>query len=84
MKNKKKAEYLALSACKKKGGRRCEVEISYYNQCAVIVLGNEAVSSSSAASLDEAKIRGIDKCIQAGDTNCEIYFSECSLPERIR
>ncbi|TCF54863.1 hypothetical protein MCC10113_2104 [Bifidobacterium longum subsp. longum] len=84
MNRKRNAEKLALSACKRKGGARCEIEITYYNQCAAIVLGSQAFNSSSAASLEEAKRRGIDKCTQAGDKECTVYFSECSFPERIR
>ena len=84
MNRKRSAEKSALSACKRKGGTRCQIEITYYNQCAAIILGRRAFNSSSAASLEEAKSRGINKCTQAGDDECAIYFSDCSLPERVR
>lgn len=84
MSRKRDAEKYAISECRKKGGANCKIEITYHNQCAAIVLGREAFSSSSAASLEEAKSRGIEKCTRAGDSDCGIYFSECSLPERVQ
>lgn len=84
MDKRKTAERLALAACRRKGGTQCKIEISYYNQCAVIALGSKAFSSSSAASLEEAKRLGLEKCSQSGDINCEVHFSECSFPERVR
>lgn len=84
MERKSQAERAALKSCREKGGTRCEIEISYYNQCAVLVWGDNSFNTSGAASEEEAKRRGMDKCTQAGESNCEIFYSGCSIPVRVQ
>jgi len=84
MKNKAQAEKAALKSCRKKGGAKCEVVIAYYNQCAVLIWGDRTISTSGAPSEAQAKQRGIDKCTRADDTNCELVYSGCSLPQHVR
>ncbi len=84
MKREGQASKSALQACKKKGGTQCMVKITYHDQCAVVVTGDKVFGTSSAISVEEAARIGIDWCNGQGDTNCRLYFSDCSLPERIR
>ncbi|WP_157754052.1 DUF4189 domain-containing protein [Lysobacter capsici] len=84
MPNKRKAEKAALAQCKKKGGEHCKVKIAFYNQCAVIVSGDTGHNAASAASIERATELSMETCIKSGDSNCELYFSECSFPVRIR
>ena len=84
MKRKGQAEKSALKACRDKGGKQCEIMIAYHNQCAVLIWGDRTINTSGAASEELAKQRSLDKCNLANDTNCEIFYSGCSLPQRIQ
>lgn len=84
MKRKNQAEREALKACRSKGGTKCEVKISYYNQCAALIWGDHGFNTSSAPSEDQAKQMGMAKCNLAKEENCEVFYSGCSAPERVR
>ena len=78
------AEQIAVSRCKINGGSICEVEISYRNGCAAMVVGHLQHSSNSAPTQNEAVHTGMKVCTDAGDTNCHVYYSDCSPPLRIQ
>ena len=82
MANKRKAEKSALARCREKGGKNCEVDVAFYNQCAVLVTGDSVYNTSRAATIDEASRLGIAEC-EREDVNCRVYYSDCSLPVRI-
>ena len=84
MKNERQAKKSALLACQKKGGNRCTIEITYYNQCAAVVWGKQEFTISSASTKEGAEQRSLEKCIKAGETDCVMYFSDCSLAQRAR
>jgi len=84
LKQKKAAERAALRSCKKKGGTRCEVKLSYYSQCAAMIWGAHGFTINGAATIEKAAEIGIEKCKSAKDPSCEVYFSECSYPERVQ
>jgi hypothetical protein len=81
--NKRMAELGALEDCKNKGGSNCKLQLSYYNQCAAMVVGDRVMNTGSAATLEEAKQMGLSEC-QKDDSNCRVYYSGCSLPERVQ
>lgn len=81
--SKGKAEKAAMAQCRAKGGGGCKVIFAYYNQCAVVVTGNNQHLAQGAATIDEASRLGIEKC-KALDTNCNVYYAECSMAERIQ
>jgi hypothetical protein len=81
---KRDAETNALGDCQSRGGHNCKVEISYYNQCSALVVGDKTHNSGSAATIDKAVQLGIKVCSSGGDINCHAYYSACSLPKRIQ
>lgn len=83
-KRKSQAEKAAIAACKSKGGTHCEVKLAYYSQCAALVWGDNGFNINGASTIDRAAEIGMEKCKQAKDTNCEVYFSDCSYPERVQ
>jgi len=84
MRNKRGAERAALAQCHSTGGGQgCKIELSYFNQCAVIVWGDRKFNTASAETAEEAAERGMRVC-SSGDQNCQIYYSGCSLAERVR
>lgn len=83
MRSKRQAEKAALAQCRSKGGVKCEVDLSFYNQCAVLVTGDRRYLVQGAATVGEASRIGISHCSKT-DSNCHVYHSDCSLAERIQ
>lgn len=82
--SKSDAEQEAIIDCQAKGGAPCAIEVAYDNECAAMVVGHTEHSSNAAATLDEAIHLGMLICNNAGDTNCHVYYSACSLPVRVQ
>ena len=82
--SKRAAEQAALADCQAKGGTQCAIEVAYDNECAAMVIGDKGHNSGAAPTLDRATQLGLDACKKHGDTNCHVYYSACSLPERIQ
>lgn len=82
--SKREALRRAVSDCAAKGGVNCKIEISYDNQCAVVVVGDGGYNASNATTVDKAAELSMKTCRDAGRTNCHVYYSACSLPIRIR
>lgn len=83
--NKKKAEQAAVSECKARGGTRCNVYMTYSNQC--IAAATSEVVSTQATAIDEEAARrdSLAKCSQGSSGKaCRVHYSACSLPVRIR
>ncbi|MGO4262288.1 DUF4189 domain-containing protein [Lysobacter sp. TAB13] len=80
MKSKRLAERAALAACQGKGGKECKVQFSYHNQCGVIVAGAAGYNASAAANVDRATEIGMETCVESGERNCYLYYSDCSPP----
>ena len=73
-----------MQDCQSKGGGNCKIDIAYDNQCAVVVVGNGGYNVPIAETLDKATEIGMKTCRSAGRSNCHVYYSDCSLPVRIR
>jgi hypothetical protein len=84
MPSKRKAEKAALDECRIKGGAKCKIELTYFNQCGVVISGSTGHNTARAASIDRASEIGIDICKKSGDSNCSVYYSECSFPVRVK
>ena len=69
--------------CTRRGGRDCGVKISYYNQCAVLIAADVGYNTASAATIEVAKKGAVSDCRRYGRKNCRVYYSGCSLPERV-
>lgn len=82
MPSKSKAEKAALAQCRAKGSDACKVKLAYYNQCAAIVWGNTGYNTTHAATKERASEIGMQSC-GAEDSNCRVFYADCSLPERI-
>lgn len=77
------AERAAVSQCKAKGGTECEVDLSYANGCAVMLVGDNTHNSNYGASIDEATAKAMKVC-NANDKNCRVFYSGCSLARQVR
>lgn len=81
--SKRQAHKAAIAECNARGGKECEVRIAYHNQCAAIVWGKHKYSTASAETEELAVQIGMRSC-SAADIDCQIYYSDCSLPVQIR
>jgi hypothetical protein len=77
------AEASAIADCRAKGGTSCFVEISYVNGCVAMVVGHERKNVRGAPSKSEAEKAAMAQC-ESNDKGCAVYYSACSLPERIQ
>ncbi|RZA07650.1 MAG: DUF4189 domain-containing protein, partial [Proteobacteria bacterium] len=82
--SKSEAANAALADCAAKGGSPCKLQISYDNQCAVMVVGAKGFNFSNATAIDQARQGAMTVCGANGDASCHVYYSACSLPVRIR
>lgn len=79
--SKSEASRRAINDCKSKGGGTgCQIEIAYYNQCAVLVVDDTASLTARAASIEEASQLGLSKCKAEGGRGCSVYYSACTEP----
>ena len=79
-KSKHEAKRLAMADCMAKGGGgACKVDVTYHNQCAAMVLGENTYSWARAATVEEATEIAFKDCI-VGNNNCRVYYSACTEP----
>jgi hypothetical protein len=81
--SKDEAEQRALTECQTKGGMQCKLQNSYSNACVAMITGSKIFNVGSDADLNRAVQSGMKKCT-AADTNCHVYYSACSLPQRLQ
>lgn len=84
MVTKDEAETVALLNCTANGGAHCIKQTWYRNGCAVMVLGDAGFNVGNAGTVEEATRQGMEICTKSNDTNCHVYYSGCSLPQRIQ
>lgn len=86
MHNEKSAKQAALKQCETTASTKpadCKVSLTYYNQCAVYVWGSGGGISSSAVDVPTASKNALAQCGKSSK-DCEVLYSDCSLPERIK
>jgi hypothetical protein len=81
MSSEQEAQRAALAQCRAKGGAKCEVDLTYYNQCAVMILGNKTYATARAETIERATQLGMKIC-NTENTKCRVYYSDCSLARR--
>lgn len=84
MSSRSGAQATALADCHSKKGATCKIEIAYDNECAAMVIGDKGHNSGADLTLDKVVQLGMKTCSAAGDTNCHVYYSACSLPVKIQ
>ncbi len=78
------AQRAALADCHAKKGATCKLEVTYDNECGAMVVGDNAHNVGADTTLDKVVQLGLKTCHDAGDTNCRVYYSACSMPKRIQ
>ncbi|MGO1070843.1 DUF4189 domain-containing protein [Lysobacter sp. CA199] len=81
--SKRRARGDAVSECKSRGGVKCKVTFTYHDQCVVTVLGSQGANHGHAPSIEHAEQLGMNACRAQGDSDCHVYYTACSLSERV-
>jgi hypothetical protein len=76
--NKGSATKAAMAECYKDGGGKdCKINLTYYNQCAVVAWGDDGYAYSGRDSLEEANQDALQSCGKV-TRNCELVYNACS------
>ncbi|MDR1076564.1 MAG: DUF4189 domain-containing protein [Xanthomonadaceae bacterium] len=79
MRNQRQAERSAVSSCRRKGGRDCQVVMRYSNTCGAFAWGDGWGFPGNGSSSQEAASKAMERCV--GQTsNCTVDYQGCSLP----
>ena len=82
--SKSRAEKLALRQCQGgQKGRKCKIKVFYHDQCAALAWGDGGAIAFRSPDKSDAEQSAVAACSQH-TTDCELYYSACSYPERIR
>jgi hypothetical protein len=84
MDTRQEAEDKAMKECLRKGGIGCKTYLTYHNQCAAVIAGDNYAIAQGAASIARASDLGLQECHKDGTPNCTVYYTACSLPQRIQ
>ena len=73
----------ALDECRRRGGKGCEIRLSFHNQCAAVVAdGSTSITASDATEIDAVN-KATNLCKKSGNADkCWTFYSGCSLPVR--
>jgi hypothetical protein len=78
------AKQFALQDCQAKGGLDCKIKFVYRNECAAIVAGHPGYNIADGGTPEAAEAKGMKVCTDAGNTNCHVYYSACSMPQVVQ
>jgi Domain of unknown function (DUF4189) len=82
--SKRAAKKAAVAACLKDGGtNKCKPLIAYYNQCGALAWGDYTVITYRGPNLDVATTEAMKLCSEKSKI-CQIFYSGCSYPVRVR
>lgn len=80
--NKRRAAEAAVESCKRNGGKKCKVYISYHNQCGALASGDDRITTFSAPESGLAELEAVKSCSEKTG-NCAVIHSGCSYPQKI-
>lgn len=76
--SRKEAEKAALKYCRKHG-KKCRVEVWFYNSCGAVATDGQKVAWGQAGSVSEAGRQALQKCRRGFfKKNCEVKAAHCS------
>ncbi|WCE04601.1 DUF4189 domain-containing protein [Pseudoxanthomonas sp. JBR18] len=88
---KRDAKLSAIKNCEDRGGTKCKVVITYYDQCVVAtfpkngVPGKSSGRTNTAATIEEATQDGLQSCSELnGGVPCEVVYQACTQRKYIK
>lgn len=83
-KSERAAKRSAISHCEIRGGSECESTFTYRDQCVAVVNSEDGSFINTAPTEEEAAFDANQKCKKEGLLKCNLFYTDCSLPVRIR
>lgn len=83
MQTRMDAERAAIAVCEAQGQTKCTVLSVYADKCVAVTVGKSQAWVNTADTVDAAVKRGMHDCT-AGDTECQTYYTACSLAVRVQ
>lgn len=78
-----KAKKAAIKLCRSNGGKKCKILLNYYNQCGALAWGQQGAIASGGPVLEEVMKQSVAACSEK-TSNCQVYYSGCSYPEKVQ
>ena len=76
------AERIAMQRCRASTpGAQCKIKGSYHDQCVALAWGDSGALAFRSPDKADAERMAVDICSQH-TTDCQLYYSACSLPVR--
>lgn len=75
------AEALSMVNCQGKGGTSCEARATVLNGCLAMAVSKSALASAVGPSKEDAEKETLSRC-DTNNATCQVYHSECALPDR--
>lgn len=88
--NQRAAVREAVGKCEAKGGRACEVRLTYENQCVVIAEpegedGPMRIVYRSGPTIENARAQALPDCAtENGGRRCALLYSNCTTPVLVK
>jgi hypothetical protein len=83
MSSKRNASKAAIAQCRERGGKSCKPFGVTYNQCFALASGGRYINSFGSPTREGAQNGALEECERKA-MGCQIYFSDCSYPQRVR
>lgn len=72
----------AMAECRQNGARKCQITLTYYNQCAAVAWGDRSYGFAKNPTAEGASNDAINQCAKGG-SGCSVVYSACSMPTRV-
>lgn len=84
METYRQAQKAAIKDCKSKGGRGCDIEVTYSNACIGMAVGENAKFGTARGQTEDQSLFFAQKfCELNGGVKCQAYYTECSFADRV-
>ena len=82
--SKRSAERIAMQRCRASTpGAQCKIKGTYHDQCTALAWGDGGALAFRSPDRADAERMAVAICSQH-TTDCQLYYSACSLPVRVR
>jgi uncharacterized protein DUF4189 len=78
-----KAKGEAMTRCSANGAKKCQIQLAFKNQCAVVAWPSRTgigVIAQSGSSIEEASQVALSRCASHSGSECKIVYSDCTVP----
>lgn len=82
--SKSAAAETAMHDCRARGGKRCQLVLTYNNQCAAVGWASDGYGVASGADVAVAEKSALSECRKAARSECRVVYSACSLARRVK